>query len=219
MKFKYIIIVLSLASILVLYFLSGFSQPISVPLSAVPSHEGKQVIVSGMVTDYRTTTFGAQLITIRSIDDNNSLLTLYIEGEISVEYGDVVQATGVVQQYKNSWEVVVDNVRFVTILRCWDATSFPLWQLAQNPSKYLDTNVNVTGVVDSLSDSTFSLHDQEGTYALQVYGSRSFISPLSKGDLVAVNARFLYDATALRYIMKITETAHGIIVLRHGSNA
>lgn len=218
MKFKYIVIVMSLASILVLYFLSGFSQPVAVPLSTVPSHEGKQVIVSGMVTDYRTTTSGTQLITIRSIDDNNSLLTLYIEGEISVEYGDVVQATGVVQQYNNDWEVVVDNVRFVTILRYWNDTSFPLWQLAQNPSKYLDTNVNVTGVVGSLSDSIFSLHDPEGTYTLQVYWSRSS-STLSKGDLVAVNARFLYDAATLQYIMKITETTHGIIVLRHGSNA
>lgn len=106
MKFKYLIILIAIGSLLGLYILSLFSQPVLVPLSKLQAYTGQQVIVQGIITDYRTTTYGSQLITIRDAQNSTSSAVLYIEGELLVEYGDTIQATGDVQHYKNQWEVV-----------------------------------------------------------------------------------------------------------------
>jgi hypothetical protein len=218
MKFKYIVIVLSLASLLVLYFLSGLSQPTAIPLSKVPINEGKQVVVSGVVTGYQMTTFGSELITIRDANSTNtSTITVYVEGTLPVEYGDLVRATGTVQQYNNEWEVTVSNPRFVTVLQKWGDRSFPLWQLAQNPTRYVDTNVNVTGMIETLSSVSFNLQDTAGSCSLSVSCAHSKNSSFMKGDLVAVKARFLYDQETLSYTLKVADAAHDITVLGRSS--
>ena len=219
MKFKYIVIVLSLVSVLILYFISSLSQPTVIPLSAVPLNEGKQVMVNGIVTTYQTTTYGSQFITIRDGDNANiSTITLYIEGELPVEYGDLVQATGIVQQYNNNWELAVSNPRFVVVIEHWGNRSTPLWQLAMNPTKYVDTNVNVTGVVDALSSQGFMLCDPEGTCAVSVSYPHSSGFSLSKNNLVVVKARFLYNQKTLSYQLTITNTTQDIMVLEKQNN-
>jgi hypothetical protein len=219
MKFKYIVIVLSLSSILILYLLSGLSQPTAIPLSTISSNEGKTVLVNGIVTDYQTTTFGSQIITIRDTNSTDTpQITLYIEGEIVVEYGDLIQATGVVQQYNNNWEITVSNPHFVIILQQWGNHSFPLWQLAKNPIKYVDTNVNVTGVVDTLTSTTFYLTDPEEACSLPVTYLHSSSSPFSEGDLVAVEARFLYNQETLSYVLKIIDATQGITVVERANH-
>jgi len=218
MKFKYIVIVLSLVSLLILYILSGLSQPTTIPLSEVPANEGKQVVVKGVVTGYQTTTYGSQLINIRDTNSTNtSTITVYVEGTLPVEYGDLVQATGTVQQYNNEWEVTVSNPRFVTVLQKWGNRSFPIWQLAQNPARYVDTNVNVTGMITSLSSSSFCLQDTAGTYSLYVSCAHSKNTSFSKGDLVAVKARFLYNQETLSYTLRVADAAHDIVVLGRSS--
>jgi DNA/RNA endonuclease YhcR with UshA esterase domain len=183
-------------------------------LSQVPEYEGRQVIVNGMVIEYRTTSYGSQIIKLQDTEAlNSSTCTLYIEGETTVEYGDRVRATGIVQQYKNDWELVVNNPRFVTILQKWSNLSFPLWQLAMNPTKYAGTNVNVTGVIEKISASSCSLSDQEGRYAIIVYIDTSRSLLLLVGDAVAVRARFVYEAETFHYVLRATENTHGIILL------
>jgi hypothetical protein len=214
-KFKYVVILLSLGSLFLLYGLSTLSQPSRILISQVPEYEGRQVIVAGIVTEYRTTSYGSQIITLQDIETlNSSTCTLYIEGEISVEYGDRVQATGIVQQYKGDWEIVVNNPRFVTILQKWRNISFPLWQLAMNPTKYAGTNVNVTGVIEKISASSCSLRDQEGRYTISVDSGTSHSPSLLVGDTVSVRARFLYDAETFQYVLRVTESTHGIFLLR-----
>jgi hypothetical protein len=168
------------------------------------------VIVQGVVTEYRTTTYGSQIITIRDKENNTNSVTLYIEGEVSVEYGDTVQAIGEVQQYKEQWEVSVNNPQFVTILQKWNNQSFPLWQLAENPDKYLGTNVNVTGIVTQKYESSFSLTDSEGKYSIDVSYDPSRPHQFSKDDSVAVAGRFLYEPKKFQYVLKATESTHGI---------
>ncbi|MBE3139139.1 MAG: hypothetical protein IMZ53_00985, partial [Thermoplasmata archaeon] len=68
MKFKYLIILIAIASLVVLYFLSLVSHPVLISLSALPTHNGQQVIVQGVVTEYRTTTYGSQIITLRDME-------------------------------------------------------------------------------------------------------------------------------------------------------
>ena len=117
MKFKYLIVLIAIASLVALYFLSLVSQPVLISLSALPTYNGQQVIVQGVVIEYRTTTYDSQIITIRDVENSTNSVTIFIEGEISVEYGDTVQAIGEVQQYKEQWEVSVNNPHSVTILK------------------------------------------------------------------------------------------------------
>jgi cytochrome c-type biogenesis protein CcmE len=210
MKFKYLIILIAIASLAALYLLSLVSQPVLVSLSDLSTYNGQQVIVQGSVTDYRTTTFGSQIITIRDKENSTNSVALYIEGEIMVEYGDTIQAIGEIQQYKEQWEISVNNPQFVTILQKWNHQSFPLWQLAENPEKYLDTNVNVTGIVTQKHDSSFSLTDPAGKYSIDVSYDPSCPHQFSKDDSVTVAGRFCYEPKTLQYILKATESNHGI---------
>ncbi|HWR27875.1 MAG TPA: hypothetical protein VN377_05515 [Candidatus Thermoplasmatota archaeon] len=210
MKFKYLIILIAVGSLIALYVLSLISQPILVPLSTLQTYNGQQVIVQGVVTDYRTTTYGTQLITIREMQNSTNSVILYIEGEILVEYGDMIQATGEVQQYKNQWEIVINNPQTLVILQKWHSLSFPLWQLALHPENYLDTTVNVTGIASQTSGSSFTLTSTDGKYSIDVMYQSSCPHQFSKGDTVAVGARFLYDPTTCRFFLKATEETHGI---------
>lgn len=217
MKFKYLVIVLSLASLLVLYLISGLSQPTVVPFSQIPASEGKQVIVQGIVASYQTTTTGSTLVTIRNNDAaNTTTITLYVEGPLALEYGDLVQVTGIVQQYNNQWELAVTDPQAVTVLERWGDRSFPLWQLAQNPTRYVDTNVNVTGVVGTISSSGFTLLDPAGTSSIPVSWSHGSTVSFSKGDQVAVQAQFLYDDATLSYLLKVTDATNDIQILTQG---
>lgn len=210
MKFKYLIILIAIASLVALYFLSLVSQPVLISLSLLPTYNGQQVIVRGVVTEYRITTYGSQIITIRDMENSTNSVMLYIEGEVSVEYGDRVQAIGEVQQYKEQWEVCVNNPQFVTILQKWNNQSFPIWQLAENPGKYLGTNVNVTGIVTQKHESSFSLTDSEGKYSIDVSYDSSCPHQFSKDDSVAVAGRFLYETKIFQYVLEATESTHGI---------
>ncbi|MCK4332154.1 MAG: hypothetical protein KAV40_01090 [Thermoplasmatales archaeon] len=185
-----------------------------IELHEIPEYEGKQVIVEGIVTEYRITTYGGQIIEIKNLDSENISKTIvFVEGETSVEYGDRIQATGTVQKYKDEWEIVVNNERFVKILQKWADITFPLWQLAENPDKYVGTNVNVTGFIDRKYDAYFYLVDSEEQYTVAVYYDSSKFYNFSQGNAVYVGARFVYDAETMRYVLQAKDEAHGISVV------
>lgn len=191
------------------------SQPIKIELYEISNYEGKQVIVEGIVTEHRLTTYAGQIIEIKDFSDiNNSKIIVFVEGETSVEYGDKIQATGKVQKYKDEWEVVVNNERFVKILQKWNNITSPLWQIAENPDKYVGTNINVTGVIDRIYESYFYLVDTEEDFSMAVYYDSSRFYNLSEGNIVSVGARFIYDTATLRYVLKVNEQSHNISIKR-----
>lgn len=215
MKFKYIVIFLSILSLIILYGISQLSQPEHVSLSTLSNHEGQQVIIHGVVTAYRSTTFGSQLITLRDADNESATAVLYIEeGDIVVEFGDTIQAIGQVQNYKDQWEIVIRNPQLITIIQKWNNTSFPLWQLAEHPTRYLGSNINITGCITKKQQSTFVLSDPTETYTLDVTCSASDSALLSNGDAVAVAGRFIYEPYTLRFLMQIIEPNHRITKIR-----
>ena len=112
---------------MLLYFLSRLSQPPLVDIHELPDYEGKKVIVVGTVTSYQTTKQGSQIIKIK---ENNASATIFVGGAIELEFGDKLQATGEVQKYRDTWEIIIDDIRLVEILEKWNNISFPLWQLA-----------------------------------------------------------------------------------------
>jgi hypothetical protein len=213
MKFNYIIIFVSIISLLTLYGVSLLSDPEPVSLSSLPSHTGQQVRVQGIVTEYRTITYNTQLITVRDDENESSLAILYIDGTTPVEYGDTIQAVGQVQRYNNQWEIMVSNPQFVNIVKKWGASAFPLWQLAEHPQKYLDTNVNITGVIRQTQPTGLILSDPLDTYHLDVICDSASIATFSAGDSVAISGRFIYDPKSLHFFLKVSSDYHRILLL------
>ena len=208
MKLKHFSIIFSIVGIACLYFLSTLSQPILIELKDVPKYEDKNVIVEGIVTEYYSTSFGSQIITIES--DNASTI-VFLEGKIDVEYGDKIQATGKVQKYKGDWEIVVDNVDFVKVIQKWHNISMPLWQLSSSPTKYEGLNVNVTGYVDTMYDAYFYLNDPEGSYSIIVFCNPSRYN-VHSGQKVNVAAKFSFNNEDFRYRLDINNESHGIFL-------
>ena len=204
MKFKYLIILLSVGALALLYAISLFSQPSLIALSDLPSYEDKQVMVQGLVCNAQTTKSQTQLLTIRDTE-TLSMITVYVEGIINVDYGDMILVTGIVQRYNNQWEVVVNNPRFITILQQWNEASVPVEYVAEHPERYLGVSVNLTGMVHTISGLSFYLCDQDNTTSLHVLCKKS--PHLTTGSLVTIGGRFLYDTATLSYSLEVTNTS------------
>jgi len=207
MKLKYFSLLFSIIGILLLYFLSKLTQPPVIGIDQISDYDGKQVIVKGIVKDYSSSRFGSQNIII---EENNCSATIFLEGKVDVEYGDKIQAIGDVEKYKDGWEIIVNNKQFVKILRKWENISFPIWQLAKNPQKYLGLNVKVNGYVESISNTNFYIVDIENKHSLIVFYSSSKNISIYPGQRVNVSAKFTFDEKNFRYQLEIFDEKHGI---------
>jgi hypothetical protein len=210
MKLKHFSLLFSILGVLLLYFISELSQPPFIEIQEMSSYEGKQVVLEGTVLSYRTTNHGGQIITVSG---NNSTATIFLEGNIDAEYGDRIQATGEVQKYKDEWELIVNNNRFVKILQKWQNISNPLWQLAENPSRYLGLNINVSGHVESISNAYFYLVDIEEKHSLIVFYKLSENITIHPGQKVSVLGKFTFDEENFRYQLELSDEKHGITPL------
>lgn len=219
MKFKYLVLYLAFLSLTVLYIISLFSRPVQISMTTISEHSGQKVAIQGTVIEYRTTQFGSQLITLRDTENDTCSVLVYLEGEISIEYGDMIQATGEVQRYKDQWEVMVSNPQFITILQKWNGQAYPLWQLAEHPARYLDTNVNVTGIIIKKQAESFVLTDHTKRYSLHVSCDATRCSHIANDDVVAVAGRFIYDSSSLCFILQVTEQNHRILSMVEQSYA
>ena len=213
MKLKHFSLSFSIIGILILYFISTLSQPANIRLEELPKYDGKKISTKGIVTDYYTTKFGSQVITIK---DENYSTAVFVEGSVDLEFGDKIQVTGEVQKYDRGWEIVVNDYRLVKIIQKWQNLSFPIWQLAQNPNKYLGLNVNVTGYIESISNDYFYLVDLEEKHSIIVFYNLTKSSSLYPGQKASISAKFSFDSKNFRYKLILYEENHGIT--RLGSN-
>ncbi len=207
MKLKYFSMLFTIIGILVLYMISRFSQAPVIIISEIQDYEGKQVTLKGIVTEHHLTKFGSQII---KIADDNGSVEIFLEGKIEVEYGDKIQATGEVQNYKDTWELIVNDIRQLQILKKWHNVSFPLWQIAENPTRYLNINVNVTGYIESVSNAYFLLVDIERKHSLIIYYTISKKITLYPGQKICASGKFTFDEKNFRYMLDICEENHGI---------
>ena len=210
MKLKHFSLIFSIIGILVLYFLSELSHIPLIEISEMPKYEGKQATIQGIVTNYYMTRHGTQII---SIKEENSTAEVFVEGGIDVEYGDIIKATGEIQKYQDKWELIINDKRFVKILEKWNNISFPLWQLAENPSKYLNLNVNVTGYVESISNAYFYLVDIENKHTLIVFYKIPKNLSIYPGQRVSVSGRFSFDKENFRYQLDLFDVNHELITI------
>jgi len=209
MKLKNISMIFAVTGTALLYFLSLLSKPAIIDINELPDYEGKKITTQGVVKEYYTTKYASQMITIFN---NNSSAVVYIEGTTDVEFGDTIRVTGQVQKYREDWEVIVEDKKYFKIVEKWDNITFPIWQLAQNPGRYLGLNVRVTGYVDSVFDSYFYLSDLENKYSLIVFYDAFYGSSVYPGKKVIVSAKFLFDDKNLRYKLELCDESHGIFL-------
>ncbi len=210
MKLKYFSMLLSIIGIIILYMISRFSQAPIIKISDMPNYEGKRVMIKGIVIEHHLTKYGSQIITI---ENENHSATIIIEGKIDVEYGDKLLATGEVQKYKENWQLLVNTNHQLQILKKWYNGSLPLWQIAENPTKYLDINVNITGYIESISNAYFLLVDLEKKYSLIIFYTISKNVTLYPGQKICASGRFTFDEKNFRYMLDICEENHGITLL------
>lgn len=207
MKLKHIALLFATTGTLLLYLLSTLTQPTIIALDQISNFEGKQITTEGVVSDYYSTKYGSQMITIKN---NNTSAIVFLEDALEIEFGDIIQVTGPVQKYNDDFEIIVENIRDLKIICKWNNISFPVWQLAENPTRYEGLNVNISGIVDSVFDTYFHLKDTIKNNALLVfYYSNSFIYP---GKEVSVSGKFLFDEETLRYKLIISEENHGVFL-------
>ena len=198
-----------------MYFISTLSQPIKINISQLKDYEGKQVIIRGTVTEQHITTYGGHIINIKDRnEENSSAAIVYIEEKTNVEYGDIIEALGQVQRYNDQWEIVVNSARYITTIQKWSDIIFPLWQLAENPQKYIGININISGIIDRSYESYFYLLNNENTHSIMVEYNPSKYQNLTEGSNVFVKGQFLYDEEELRYIIEVKEENHNIFLIR-----
>ena len=207
MKLKYLSLFISITGICLLYLISKLSQPVLIEINEMEDYEGKEVIIKGLVKEHHLTKFGSQIITII---DNNSTTEVFLEGMKEIEYGDLLQVTGEVQNYQDKWEIMVNDNRQVKILQKWQNITMPLWQLAENPTKYIDLNVNVTGYVEFVSNDNFYLVDLDKKHSLLVLYSNSENITIYPGQKIFVFGRFCFDKENFRYRIKVFDEHHKI---------
>jgi hypothetical protein len=215
MKIKYVTLILAIFGILALYTLSLYAQPPIISLSELPHYEGNIVTTQGTVTKYYETSYGNQIITIR---DNNTTATIFSSTPLQIQSGDLLQATGNVEKYKDTWEILIDDTKSINILQKWNQTTTPLWEIAQNPIAYLDYNLNVTGYVDSKFNTYFYFTDNNTDHTILVPLPQSKNLTIYTGQPVSLSAQFTYDPTQLRYIFTFTEPYHTITPLTGGTS-
>ena len=207
MKLKYFSLIFSISGILILYLISKLSQPALININEMHDYEGKEVTIKGLVKEYHLTNYGSLIITIF---DDNSTAELFIEGKIDIEYGDLIQATGEVQKYQDKWELIVNDNRQVKILQKWQNISMPLWQLAENPTRYLDLNVNVSGYVEFVSNENFYLVDLEKKHSLLILYTHSKDITIYPGQRIYISGKFCFDKENFRYKLKVFGDQHRI---------
>jgi len=210
MKLKHFSMLFSIIGILILYFLSKLSAPPLIEIHQIQDYDGKQVSIQGIVTGYHSTGQGSQII---DVQENNFTVAIFVEGELPVEYGDKIQATGQVQKFKDDWEIISEDKRLVKIIEKWQNISFPIWQLAENPARYLDLNINVTGYIESVSNAYFYLVDLEKNHSLIVFYRSSKNITIYPGEKVYVLGKFSFDQDNFRYQLEIYSDKHCIIPL------
>jgi hypothetical protein len=203
---KYITLILAIMGVFFLYALSLLQQPIVLTtVDSLEEYNGKEVTLTGTILDYSNTRYGSQLITIQC---NSTKVTVFSETPLSFFKGDIIQATGTIQEYKNTWELILSNPKAATIQTTWQNKTTTIKDIADHPQDYLNIPLNITGYVDMTYDSIIYLKDSVGNYTIPLIPRISSTPPT--GSYVYTHATLTYDPTHIRYILTDCKTIQQI---------
>lgn len=194
---KYFTLILSITGVIFLYALSLFQQPIILTsFDSLEDYEGKEVTLTGIIIDQTITSYGSQLITLQC---NSTQLTVFSDSPFTIHAGDTFQGTGTIQEYKDSWELILSNPKAATILTTWQNTTINIKDLAEHPKNYLNIPVNISGTIDIVYDSIIYIKDETGNYTIPFLPENN---PIPKpGTNVSLQATLTYEPHNLRYLL------------------
>lgn len=207
MNLKHYSIIFSVTGILFLYILTFFCKPYYIDLSQISNYENKKVITNGKVIEITETKYKNQIL---KIQNNNSTAKIFSEEKTNVEYGDIIQAEGMVQKYEDYFEIIVKNKENIRVIEKWSNITLPLSQVSIHPNQYVGVNVKIKGYIEDIYNSFFNLKDFETDHMILVSYSSKNSFYLQSGKEVIVKGLFTYEEKNLRYIIKIYDDQHGI---------
>lgn len=150
-------VILAIAGIALLYFLSGALSPPHVSIGNLWKYEGKEVIIEGKVVNK----FG----NIFEIKNSGYKVSVYIwKGNYS--FGDVLKIRGVVDEKEGEPVIYANDVK---IKERWNEKTISLPYLAENIEDYIGCKIRVSGYIYSISSDYFYLTDEKGEYRARVY--------------------------------------------------
>lgn len=191
---KRFVILFAVIGIIVLYLVSVASQPEGIALKDVKNKEGENVVVEGVVADKYQTKNGNTIMEIR---DDNTNISVFHEGYVDAEIGDEIRVTGLVQKYKDEYEIVASEIE---ILKKWDKNYIELKQLKSNPEKYEGVNINVTGFTISIKHNEFYLSDNISKIKVVITKSTSLPPENQK---IFVKGKMRYDENMFEYFIEL----------------
>ncbi len=201
---KYLTLFISVIGVILLYTLSLFQQPIILSsVQSIGDYEGKEVTLEGIILEYQTTKYDNQLITLQC---NSTQLTVFSEKPISIHIGDLLQATGKIEKYKDSWELILSNPKATRIIEKWQNRTIQIKDLASHPEDYLQVPINISGYVDLKYEDLIYLRDYSNNYTIPLIPSNNSIP--STGTSIYVHAMLTYDPANLRYILTNCNNLH-----------
>ena len=192
----YISGVFAAVGLLVLFALAGITKTPEIELNEISEYEGRKVIVKGVITEIRPTSGGNTLLLL---SDGVHDVKVFAFGKRDLFVGDGIAVRGTVQKYQDSHEILADHI-YVLERRC---TEVKLWQLAENPFKYLNDHINLSCYITRIDG--YRLVVGEGNYTLTVIYPLISAEKLDKGDRVRVTGMFLYNPEKFSFYILSTE--------------
>jgi len=201
MQLKHIAIILTAIGIAALYLVSTFSKPTAIQIEDLSEYEGKEVIINGVVIDYYETAQGSQIITIKQ---NNDTAKIFIEDKKEIQIGDTIRAQGSVQKYQGEYEIIINDKKYLTITQKWDEETITLHQLAENPEKYKNLNINITAKIEKTYGDLAHITDENNTYSLPLIIQNTKNQTIQKNTKINIRGQFIFDKQNLRYQIETT---------------
>ncbi|MEM2715895.1 MAG: hypothetical protein QW762_04220, partial [Candidatus Thermoplasmatota archaeon] len=175
---------------------SLLDKPVEINPDEFYKYNGEKVKVRGIVRNKI-----GNLIEITNYDARG---LIFYEKNDEINYGDEIEAIGKVGEYGNEFILYAN---FLKIFKKWDEDTISLPYLLENYEKYVNSNINVTGYIYSVSKSYFYLTDDLVDYKIKVYCENL---SLEKGDKVFVKGFFYYDAPQASFFIKINQPYHEV---------
>ena len=216
-------LVLALLGLLILEQVARWQEPPRVALDELAGHEGRTVVVTGIVTDTRPlAASGWQL----ELTQGDGRTTVFAPGLAFTPFsGDLVEARGVVEWYRNRWQINCQAGE-VNVVASPGRGDLTLVELARAPEAYLGASLTLRGVVEtphegpvpgSVSGSSpgveLILYSHDGQHGLNVSIAPSIVGALphlSAGDPVAVQGELEYRAQRFHYRLRVHAEGHGL---------
>ena len=208
MKYRIILLISIIISIIALYFFSPAQNIEEIKLQDIEQAEGKNVVIEGTVKDIYSTN---QRNTIIKLSDGNITVTVFVRGEVSIQCGDKIKVTGKVVRYNNEISVFVESKDFIVVIESWNKSYFELSSFYTVYEKHINENINITGYAKNVKHREFTLVDNKTNwrYSLPVEIKKTINLPPANKQIY-VTGRFIFDSERYAYIISIEDIFHGI---------